>query len=156
MSQGKLAMMISGPWAWSNLIQKGIDFGLGQIPGVNGKVGRPFVGVSAAYLNRSSPNQDLAKEFLEHYLLTDDGLAAMDDVKPIGIPALVSMYQRLAQTNPRLRELKASVDYGQVMPNVPQMGRFFSALGAALQLAADGRLSARAALLEAASNMKHD
>jgi maltose/maltodextrin transport system substrate-binding protein len=157
MGQGKLAMMISGPWAWSNLIQKGIDFGLGQIPGVNGKVGRPFVGVSAAYINRSSPNQDLAKEFLEHYLLTDDGLAAMDNVKPIGVPALVSMYQKMAQNNPRLRELKASVDYGQVMPNVPQMGRFFSALGAALQLAADGRLSARAALLEAASNMRqHD
>jgi maltose/maltodextrin transport system substrate-binding protein len=63
-------MMISGPWAWANLIQKGIDFGLSQIPGVNGKVGRPFVGVSAAYLNRSSPNHDLAEEFLEGvYLL---------------------------------------------------------------------------------------
>jgi maltose/maltodextrin transport system substrate-binding protein len=156
MGQGKLAMIISGPWAWSNLIQKGIDFGLGQIPGVNGNVGRPFVGVSVAYLNRSSPNQDLAKEFLEHYLLTDDGLATMDKAKPIGVPALVSMYQKLAQNNSRLRELKASVDYGQVMPNVPQMGRFFSSLGAALQLAADGRLSARAALLEAAANLRRD
>jgi maltose/maltodextrin transport system substrate-binding protein len=156
MGQGKLAMMISGSWAWSNLIQKGIDFGLGQIPGVDGNVGRPFVGVSAAYLNRSSPNRDLAKEFLEHYLLTDDGLAAMDNAKPIGIPALVSMYEKLAQNNPRLRELKATVDYGQIMPNVPQMARFFSSLGAALQLAADGRLSARAALLEAAANMRHD
>jgi maltose/maltodextrin transport system substrate-binding protein len=156
MGQGKLAMMISGPWAWSNLIQKGIDFGLGQIPGVNGKVGRPFVGVSLAYLNRSSPNQDLAKEFLEHYLLTDDGLSAMDNAKPIGIPALTSMYQKMAQNNLHLRELKASVDYGQIMPNVPQMGRFFSSLGAALQLATDGRLSARSALLEAAANMRHE
>jgi maltose/maltodextrin transport system substrate-binding protein len=156
MGQGKLAMMISGPWAWSNLYQKGIDFGLSQIPGVDGNVGRPFVGVSVAYLNRSSPNQDLAKEFLEQYLLTDDGLAAMDNAKPIGVPALVSMYQKLAQNNPRLRELKATVDYGQVMPNIPQMGRFFSALGAALQLAADGRLSARSALLEAAANMRHE
>ena len=156
MGQGKLAMMISGPWAWSNLYQKGIDFGLSQIPGVDGNVGRPFVGVSVAYLNRSSPNQDLAKEFLEQYLLTDDGLAAMDNAKPIGVPALVSMYQKLAQNNPRLRELKATVDYGQVMPNIPQMGRFFSALGAALQLAADGRLSPRSALLEAAANMRHE
>jgi maltose/maltodextrin transport system substrate-binding protein len=156
MGQGKLAMMISGPWAWSNLIQKGIDFGLGQIPGVDGKIGRPFVGVSAAYINRSSPNQDLAKEFLEHYLLTDDALAIMNNAKPIGVPALVSMYQKLAQNNPRLRELKASIDYGQVMPNVPQMGRFFSTLGAALQLAADGTVSPRSALLEAAANMRHE
>jgi maltose/maltodextrin transport system substrate-binding protein len=156
MGRGKLAMMISGPWAWSNLEKNEIDFGLGQIPGVNGKVGRPFVGVSVAYLNRSSPNHDLAREFLEGYLLTDDGLTIMDNAKPIGIPALVSSYKKIAQNNPRLRELKASVDYGQVMPNVPQMGRFFSSLGAALELAADGRLSARTALLQAAANMRQE
>jgi maltose/maltodextrin transport system substrate-binding protein len=156
MGQGKLAMMISGPWAWSNLIQKGIDFGLGQIPGVNGKVGRPFVGVSVAYLNRASPNQDLAKEFIERYLLTDNGLAAMDSAKPIGIPALISFYEKSAENNPHLRQLKASVDIGQVMPNVPQMGRFFTSLGAALQLAADGRLSAAAALQEAEANIRHE
>ena len=156
MGQGKLAMMISGPWAWSNLIQKGIDFGVAHIPGIDGKVGRPFVGVSVAYLNRSSPNGDLAKEFLERYLLTDEGLTAMDKAKPIGVPALISVFEKIAQNNPRLRELKASVEYGQIMPNVPQMGRFFSSLGAALQLAADGRLSARKALQQAEVNMRHD
>ena len=156
MGQGKLAMMISGPWAWSNLIQRGIDFGVALIPGIEGKVGRPFVGVSAAYLNRSSPNQDLAKEFLERYLLTDDGLTAMNNAKPIGIPAIISVYEKIAKDNPRLRELKAAVDYGQIMPNIPQMGRFFSSLGAALQLATDGRLSARSALQQAEANMKHD
>jgi maltose/maltodextrin transport system substrate-binding protein len=156
MGQGKLAMMISGPWAWSNLTQKGINFGLAQIPGVNGKVGRPFVGVSVAYLNRSSPNQDLAKEFIERHLLTEDGLAAMDNAKPIGIPALTSFYEKLAQNNPHLRQLKASVDIGQIMPNVPQMGRFFTSLGAALQLAADGRLSADAALRQAEANIRHE
>jgi maltose/maltodextrin transport system substrate-binding protein len=156
MGQGKAAMMISGPWAWSNLIQKGIDFGVALIPGVQGKVGRPFVGVSMAYLNRSSPNHDLAKEFLEQNLLTEEGLIAMNKVKPIGIPAIVSVYDEIAKDNPRLRELKAAVDYGQIMPNIPQMGRFFSALGGALQLAADGRLSARTALKEAEANMRHN
>jgi maltose/maltodextrin transport system substrate-binding protein len=156
MGEGKLAMMISGPWAWSNLMQKGIDFGLGQIPGVDGKVGRPFVGVSVAYLNRSSPNQDLAKEFIERYLLTDEGLSAMDAGKPIGVPALISLYEKMAPDNARLRQLKASVDIGQIMPNVPQMGRFFTSLSAALQLAADGRLSAAAALHQAEVNIRHE
>jgi maltose/maltodextrin transport system substrate-binding protein len=156
MGQGKLAMMISGPWAWSNLIQKGIDFGVALVPGVDGKVGRPFVGVSVAYLNRSSPNQDLAKEFLERYLLTEEGLAVINEAKPIGIPALISSYEKISQTNPRLRELKASVDYGQVMPNIPQMARFFSAVGAALELAAEGQLSAQTALQEAEANIKRD
>ena len=28
MAQGKLAMMISGPWDWPNLMKSGIDFGV--------------------------------------------------------------------------------------------------------------------------------
>jgi maltose/maltodextrin transport system substrate-binding protein len=155
MGQGKLAMMISGPWAWSSLVQRGIDFGLGQIPGVNGKVGRPFVGVSAAYLNRSSPNQDLAKEFLERYALTEEGLTAMHQAKPIGVPALIALYQKMAKDNPLLRQMKVSVDYGQIMPNIPQMGRYFSSVGAALQIATNGEASPQAALQEAEANMRH-
>jgi maltose/maltodextrin transport system substrate-binding protein len=156
MGQGKLAMMISGPWSWSNLIQKGINFGLSDIPGVNGQVGRPFVGVSVAYLNRSSPNQDLAREFVERYLLTDEGVTAMNSAKAVGVPALISVYNKLSANDVRLRELKAAVDHGEVMPNVPQMGQFFSAVGAALQLAADGKLSASEALRQAEANLRHE
>jgi len=155
MGKGKLAMMISGPWAWSNLIQKGIDFGLSPVPGVNGQVGRPFVGVSVAYLNRSSPNQDLAREFIERYLLTDEGLIAMNSAKPVGVPALLSVYKKLSENDVHLRQLKTCVDYGEVMPNVPQMGQFFSALSAALQLAAGGRLSPAEALQQAEANIRH-
>jgi len=54
--------------------------------GIEGKLARPFVGVIAAYLNRSSPNQDLTKVFLERYLLTDDGLRAINRAAPIGVP----------------------------------------------------------------------
>ena len=154
MAQGKLAMTISGPWDWPNLIENGIDFGLAPIPGIEGKLGRPFVGVTLAYLSRSSPNQDLAKEFLEHYLLTDDGLGAINRAKPIGIPALISSYEKLAPNDIRLRQMKMAVDLGQIMPNIPQIGRFFTAVGTALQIATDGQASAREALREAAMNMR--
>jgi maltose/maltodextrin transport system substrate-binding protein len=46
------------------------------------------------------------------------------------------------------------VDHGQVMPNIPEMGRFFSAIGTALQIATDGQTSAQNALREAAANMR--
>ena len=150
----KLAMMISGPWAWSNLVQRGIDFGLAPMPGVDGKPGHPFVGVMVAYVNRSSPNHDLVKEFVEGYLLTAEGLIALNSGKPIGIPALIPVYNSIAKDNARLQQLKTCVDYGEVMPNVPQMGRFFSAVGAALQIATAGRASAQAALQEAEANMR--
>ena len=124
------------------------------MPGVNGKPGRPFVGVMAAYLNRSSPNQDVAKEFLEQSVLTEEGLSAMNHGKPIGVPALMSLYKRMAKASVLLRELEMSVDYGEVMPNIPQMGRFFSSVGAALQIATEGRASAEAALREAEANLR--
>jgi hypothetical protein len=41
-----------------------------------------------------------------------------------------------------LRQLKVSVDYGEVMPNIPEMARFFSSVGAALEVATHGRASA--------------
>ena len=154
MARGKLAMTISGPWDWSNLIENGIDFGLAPIPGIGGKLGRPFVGVSIAYRSRASPNQDLAKEFLENYLLTDDGIGAMNRAKAVGVPALISMYEKLARNDLRLRQMKLATDHGQLTPNIPQMGRFFNAVGTALEIATDGQTSADEALRAAALSMK--
>ncbi|HYY28857.1 MAG TPA: maltose/maltodextrin ABC transporter substrate-binding protein MalE [Chthoniobacterales bacterium] len=154
MSQGKLAMTISGPWSWANYMKTGIDFGLAPVPGYDDKPARPFVGVSAAYINRASPNQDIAREFAEQYLISEQGLKAMNDSKPIGIPALTSLAQELEHTNPLLKEMQSCVDQGEVMPNIPEMGRFWSAFGSALQLAANGQASVQAALQEAAENMR--
>jgi maltose/maltodextrin transport system substrate-binding protein len=148
-------MMISGPWAWPNLIKSGIDFGLAPVPGVDGHPGRPFVGVSVAFLNRSSPNQDLAKEFLEHYMLSEEGLTAMNRGKPLGVPALISLEETMVKNDPLLHQFSVCVDAGEVMPNIPQMGRFFSSVGAALQIATTGKASPEAALKEAAATMGH-
>ena len=154
MAQGKLAMTISGPWSWSNFTQNGIDFGLAQVPGIDGRPGRPFVGVSVAYLNQSSPNKDAAKQFLEQNLITLDGLMAMNHAKPIGIPALMSAYEKMAAKDSRLRELKAVVDQGEIMPNIPKMGRFFSALGGAMETAINGQVSPEQALQQAAEEIR--
>jgi maltose/maltodextrin transport system substrate-binding protein len=154
MGQGKLAMMISGPWAWANLIKTGIDFGVAPVPGCGDKPARPFVGVSAAYINRASPNQDLATEFIEGFLISTEGLSAMNDAKPIGIPSLISLAEKLDQENPLLKEMKICVEQGEVMPNIPEMGRFWTAVGSALQQATNGQAPVQAALQEAAENMR--
>jgi maltose/maltodextrin transport system substrate-binding protein len=153
MAQGKLAMMISGPWDWPNLMKSGIDFGVVPMPGINGKLGKAFVGVQVAYINRSSPNRDLAKEFLEKYAITKESLRALDHVKPIGIPAMISLYDDLSQNNPLLGEMKRCVDEGEVMPNIPQMGRFWTSVAAALELANCGRCGPAAALEDAQREM---
>ncbi len=63
----------------------------------------------------------------------------MDRAKPIGVPALISLYQSMSQSNALLRELDASIKVGQIMPNIPLMGRFFSSMGSALRIATEVR-----------------
>jgi maltose/maltodextrin transport system substrate-binding protein len=154
--RNRAAMIVSGPWAWSNLTMSGIDFGLAPMPGVNGKPARPFIGVIVAFINRSSANTNLAPYFIEHYLLTDEGLTAMNAAKPIGVPALLSVYQKMATENPLVRDLNASIELGEIMPNIPQMGRFFSAVGTALQIGTQGRASPQEALSDAAATLRSD
>jgi maltose/maltodextrin transport system substrate-binding protein len=154
MSQGKLAMMISGPWAWANLAKSGIDFGLAPVPGCGASPAKPFVGVIACYINRASPNQEIAKEFIENFLVSEEGLKAMDEAKPLGIPALVTLANEMERTNPLLQQLELCTEQGEIMPNIPEMGRFWSAVGSALQTATNGQTPVPQALEEAADSMR--
>ena len=151
MCSGELAMMVSGPWAWLDLRKCGVDFGLAALPGVGGKPGRPFVGVLSALINRSSPNGDLAVQFLEEYVCTVDGLRTIDADIAIGVPALQAFADELSAKNPFVKITYENALNGMVMPNIPQMGKFWGAIAAALQVATTGRASPQAALDEASS-----
>ena len=152
MNQGQLAMFVSGPFAWENLKKSGIDFGVTTIPGVNGQPARPFVGVVGAVFNRSSPNLDLAQEFLENYLITPQGLDAMDHHVPLGVPALIDAYRAKA-ADPHVAGSMKNIEVGLLMPNIPQMGVFWSAMESALATATSGRAEPRAALENARQRM---
>jgi maltose/maltodextrin transport system substrate-binding protein len=154
MNGGELAMMVSGPWAWSNLQKSGIDFDVAPLPGVDGSPGRPFVGVLAALINRSTPNSDLAIQFIEKYVVTSDGLKTIDADVPIGVPALKTLSDEMAAKNPLIKTTYESAKNGDVMPNIPQMGKFWSSMATAFQIATNGQASPRAALDDAKKNME--
>jgi maltose/maltodextrin transport system substrate-binding protein len=154
MNSGELAMMISGPWAWANLRKNGIDFGLAPVPGVDGNPGKPFVGVLTALINRSTPNADLAAQFIEKYICTADGLKTIDADVPIGVPALKSLYDEMAAKNPLIKVTYDNAQNGVVMPNIPQMGKFWSSMASAFQIATNGQASPEAALVDAKKNME--
>jgi maltose/maltodextrin transport system substrate-binding protein len=154
MNSGDLAMMISGPWAWANLRKSGIDFGLAPVPGVGGNPGKPFVGVLTAMINRSTPNADLATQFIEKYVCTADGLKTIDADVPIGVPGLKSLYDEMAAKNPLIKVTYDNAQNGVVMPNIPQMGKFWSSMASAFQIATDGQASPEAALADAKKNME--
>ena len=151
-NKGETAMTINGPWAWSNSDKSGINYGVAQLPTFKGKMSKAFVGVLTAGINAASPNKDLAAEFLENYLLTDDGLASVNKDKPLGAVSLMS-YQKKLEADPRIAATMANAREGEIIPNIPQMTAFWYAEKNAIVNATTGRQPVKAALDEVAKQM---
>jgi maltose/maltodextrin transport system substrate-binding protein len=154
MASGQLALMVNGQWDWANLRKAGVDFDIAPLPGVGGNPGRPFVGVFTALINRSSPNSDLAQHFLEEHALTSDGLKAMDADAPLGVPALKTLCDEMAANNHLIKVTYENAENGVVMPNIPQMGKFWSSMKAAFEIATNGGATPEVALQDALKNME--
>lgn len=150
---GKVAMMISGPWAWDNVKKKRIDFGVAALPALNGKPAKPFVGVLGCMITAPSKVKDIAREFLENHLLRIEGLKTVSADVPLGTPANKAYYAELAG-DPRIRATMDNARAGEPIPNIPETGRFFPAMDAALEAISQGRQPPREALDGAAARMK--
>ncbi|QKJ88935.1 maltose/maltodextrin ABC transporter substrate-binding protein MalE [Paramixta manurensis] len=147
-NKGETAMTINGPWAWGNIDSAKIHYGVTLLPTFKGQPSKPFVGVLSAGINAASPNKELAKEFLENYLLTDDGLAKVNADKPLGAVALKSYQEKLAK-DPKIAATMNNAQKGEIMPNVAQMAAFWYAERSAIQNALSGRQTVPAALKDA-------
>ncbi len=152
MAQGKVAMMINGPWSWDNLRKAKIDFGVAKIPTVDGAKASPFVGVKGVMINKASPNKELAVEFIENFMLTAKGLKTINDAEPIGAPASKSFFAEL-KSDPNIAATMASAQDGHPMPNNPEMGRFWSAMESALGNVMDARQTPKEAMDAAAKRI---
>ena len=145
MNKGDTAMVINGPWAWSNLKTSGIDFAVAPIPSVAGQPSKSFVGVLAATINAASPNQDIAREFIENYLLSDEGLKMINDDVPLGAVASIS-FSKQVEGDPNIAATLANAQNGVPMPSIPEMGKFWAAMGPALTSITNGQSSVEDAL----------
>ncbi len=153
MNKGEIAMMISGAWAWDNLRKSKIDFGVAPIPSVGGKPSKAFIGVQGAMINRASNNKDLAKDFIENYLLTMDGLKTLDSDVSLGVTAHKEFY-KTRSTDPLIAATMVNIKSGILMPSLPEMSRFWSAMESALGNITQGRQKAKEALDGAAQRIK--
>jgi maltose/maltodextrin transport system substrate-binding protein len=150
--KGEVAMMITGPWAWDNARKSKIDFGVAPIPTVGGKPSKPFVGVLGCMITAASPNKEVAKEFLENYVLTLDGLKKINADVALGTPANKAFYKELS-ADPNIAATMKNVNLGEPMPNIPEMGKFWSAMASALENITNGREAPKEALDAAAKRM---
>ena len=152
MNDGRVAMTFNGPWSWNNLKKSKIDFGIAPYPKVDGKQGGSFVGVLGAMISTASPNKELANEFLENYLLSKDGLHAMNAHVPLGVPANKAFFEEL-KSDPLIAGTMAAAKSGTIMPNNSEMARFWTVMLAALQNITQGRETVKQGLDRAAKRI---
>ncbi len=135
---GKAATIIAGPWSWSNFDKLNMNYGVAPLPTINGKPAKAFVGVWGAMVNKASPNAAIAQEFMEKYVMTTEGLQTMNKDVPVGVAANKE-YMKTMQADPRIAAAHQSVNQGQLMPSVPEMGRFWSSFTPSLENMITGR-----------------
>lgn len=152
-NKGDVAMMITGPWAWDNIKKSNIDFGVAPIPDVAGKPAKPFVGVLGCMIAAPSKSKDVAKEFIENALLKLDGLKMVNADVPLGTPANKAFFKELAE-NGNIKATMENAKRGEPMPNIPEMGKFWSSMASALENITNGRQSPKEALDAAAARMQ--
>ncbi len=154
-NKGETAMVINGPWAWSNLEQSGINFGVAPVPSVGGNPSKSFVGVLAATVNAASPNKDIAKEFIESYMLTDAGLKTVNDDVPLGAVTSKS-FAKEVESDANIAATLVNAQNGVPMPSIPAMGKFWAAMEPALRSITNGQSSVEEALSGAETRILAD
>ncbi len=87
--------------------------------------------------------------FLEEFLLTPEGLKAVNDDKPIGAAALKEFQEQLA-SDERIKVTFENAKAGEPMPSVPEMINYWTNLEGALKNVAAGRQKVDEALDAAA------
>jgi maltose/maltodextrin transport system substrate-binding protein len=141
----KLAFMIDGPWAIKDLNESRVNYGIAALPKFKGKVAKPFVGVHGFMVRRSSTNKLRAKEFIEKFLLSQKGITTFYKFDNRA-PARIDVLTELSKSDPKVEILRRSAENGVAMPNIPQMGSVWTAMGKALSLSLEQKMPAKEAL----------
>jgi maltose/maltodextrin transport system substrate-binding protein len=152
-ARGEIAMMITGPWAWDNARKAKINFTVAPIPAViPGKPSKSFVGVLGCMIAAPSKYKDIAREFIENHLLQVDSLKTISASVPLGTPANKAYFAELAG-DVNIRATMENARMGEPLPNIPELGKFFPAMDAALEAISQGRQTPKEALDGAAARM---
>ncbi|MCR9205271.1 MAG: extracellular solute-binding protein, partial [Halobacteriovoraceae bacterium] len=153
MLKGKLAATIDGPWAIKDLERANIPYSVDPLPSLSGRTPRPLVGTHGFIIRRSSKKKDLAKELIEKYFVTAEGLATLYQEDPRGPSrpdTLEILKNRLSSKELRnLRAFSNSAASGIPMPNISAMGPVWNSMGAALELILQKNQNTRRTLVKA-------
>ncbi|MDE5899345.1 MAG: maltose ABC transporter substrate-binding protein [Treponemataceae bacterium] len=150
-TEGKSAMIITGPWKITDFKKSGVDFGITTVPAFPEKnqPATTFSGVRLAFVSSYSEFPDAAKAFAR-FITSKEALEQRFKLTD-QIPPRVDINMNTPMSN----GIKEQLVYSKPMPTIPQLGTYWSAMGSAYSGIWDGDnvrtdLNAAAAAMEAA------
>lgn len=151
-NEGKVGMILTGPWAIAGAKDSGINVGVAKIPTMEGNTPRPFVGVQGFLMSKFTENKALATLFLEDFIATKETMLSMyeaDPRNPAFKPAL-----KVVSEDPIVKAFAASAADGIPMPAIPEMASVWTAWGDALSLIVNQEQAPDTALENAVNRIK--
>ncbi|MDN3240719.1 sugar ABC transporter substrate-binding protein [Glycomyces tritici] len=147
--EGKTAIMISGPWALTDVQTAGLNYEVTAIPGFEGQGPcSPFLGVQGFYVSATAANAVFAQEFVTNYVLTEDLQLKLAEAGG-RLPALTAAAETYAADNADVQGFALAGENGVPMPNIPAMNAVWEPFGRAqadaIDQAATGEEAAKTA-----------
>lgn len=133
-TEGKAAMIITGPWKISDFSKTNINFGIAPLPVFPGMTNPPasFSGLRlafvSAYSNHPQEAQDFAK-FLTSKPILEKRYEMTKQIPP---------RSDITISDPHSQGILAQAQYATPMPTIPEMGKYWSSMGAAFANIWDG------------------
>ncbi|SMB89971.1 maltose ABC transporter substrate-binding protein [Deinococcus hopiensis] len=118
---GRLAMLVTGPWDMGDIKKAGIDYGITTLPTPSGAPGRwsPLVGVQGIVMNAYSKDKAAAGR-LAQALVTSTAQVSFNRAGG-RIPVSLKAREQL-KADPVVTGFSKAISVGTPMPNVPEMG----------------------------------
>lgn len=126
-TEGKAAMIITGPWKTTDFKKSGINFGIAPLPEFPGQ-GKPatsFSGVRLAFVSAYSENPEEAEDFAKFLTSRVNLLRRFEFTKQI------PPRKDISTDDPLSNGILEQTKYAVPMPTIPQMGTYWSAMNSA-------------------------
>ncbi|MFB9992181.1 maltose ABC transporter substrate-binding protein [Deinococcus oregonensis] len=128
---GRLAMLLTGPWDIGDIKKAGIDYGIAAFPTPPGATGKwsPFVGVQGTMINAYGKQKTAAAQFAKQI----SSSTAQVSFNQAGgrIPVSLSARTKL-KSDPVVSGFGKTISMGTPMPNIVEMGSVWGPWSAAI------------------------
>ena len=143
---------MTGPWELPALQEMDFNYGVAPIPALDDGAPAPLVAAQGMFLTASSPQPDVATQFLLDVVATTDTMLALYAVDP-RTPTLTAAFDEVA-ADPDVAAFGASAAIGTPLPNIPEADEALNALGRQILALRQGRKTAADAMADAAAQVR--